>query len=100
MVARAPIEHFHMNVAAHTLGTSLEEVMNQFAPEMADAWPREGQVDDRMWAAAEIHGCDAQRLIHRHDEVPGAIDASPGTQRLRYRFSECDAEIFDGMVLV
>ena len=53
-----------------------------------------------MRPAAEIDRRDRQRLVHRHDEVAGAVDAPPVAERLRHRLAERDAEILDGVMLI
>ena len=45
-------------------------------------------------------GRDAERLVHRHDEVAGAVDAAAVAERGRHRLAERDADVFDGVVLV
>src|SRR5262249_61172251 len=56
--------------------------------------------DHRARAAAEVDRDDRERLVHRHHEVAGAVDALARAERLRDRLAECDAEILDGMVLI
>ena len=53
-----------------------------------------------MRPAAEIDRRDRERLVHRHHEVAGAVDAAAVAERLRHRLAERDAEILDGVVLV
>ena len=42
----------------------------------------------------------ARRLVHRHHEVAGAVDAALGAERRRDRFAERDADVLDGVMLV
>src|SRR5688572_19159924 len=53
-----------------------------------------------MHAATKVDGRHRERLVHRHDEVTGAVDATPRTERTRHRLAERDAKVFDGMVLI
>ena len=53
-----------------------------------------------MHAPAEIDRRDGESLVHRHDEVAGAVDAAPVAERGRDRFAERDPEVFDGVVLI
>ncbi len=53
-----------------------------------------------MHAAAEVDCGDGERLVHRHDEVAGTVDAAPGPEGLRDRFTERNSEILDGVVLI
>ena len=55
---------------------------------------------DGMRAAAEIDRRDRQRLVHRHHEVAGAIDAALVADRRRDRLAERDADVLDGVVLI
>ena len=58
------------------------------------------EIDDRVRPAAEVDGRDGQRLVHRHDEVAGAVDAASVAERLGHRLAERDAEVLDGVMLV
>ena len=53
-----------------------------------------------MGAAAEIDGDDANRFVHRHDEVAGAVDAAARAERGLDGFAERDPDVLDGVVLV
>ena len=53
-----------------------------------------------MRPAAQVERDDGQRLVHRHDEVAGAVDAAAIAQRLRHRFAERDAEVLDRVMLI
>src|SRR5688572_18559715 len=53
-----------------------------------------------MHAATKVDGRHRERLVHRHHEVAGAVDATPRTEGTRHRLAERDAEVFDGMVLI
>ena len=68
--------------------------------EIADAPDLQAQVDDGVNAAAEIDGRDAERFVHRHHEVAGAVDAAAIAERLRHRLAERDADVLDGVVLI
>ena len=72
------VEHLQVHVGARALGEALEEVGEQLRLQIADALrPSSSQIDDGVGAAAEIDRRDAERLVHRHHEVAGAIDAAP-----------------------
>ena len=53
-----------------------------------------------MRPAAEIDRRDRQRLVHRHHEIAGAIDAALVADRREHRFAERDADVFDGVMLI
>ena len=53
-----------------------------------------------MRPAAEIDRRDGERLVHRHDEVAGAVDALAVAERLQHRLAERDADVLDGVVLI
>ena len=53
-----------------------------------------------MRPAAEVERDHGERLVHRHDEVPGAVDAAAVAERLRDRFAQRDAKILDRVVLI
>ena len=100
MVARASIQHLRMDIAAHTLRKSFEKIVDQLALEIAHAIHVQGEVHHCVRASAQIYGCDGERLIHRHDEIAGAIDPAPCAERLRNGFTQSNAEVFDGVMLI
>src|SRR5688572_12333245 len=100
MVARTAVKHLDVDVAARALRKSFEEVVNQFALQVPDALDRERQIDDGVWSPAEIDSSNAKRLVHRHDEVAGAVDAAARAKRFRDRLAQRDAEILHGVVLI
>ena len=53
-----------------------------------------------MRPSAEIDRGDRERLVHRHHEIAGAIDAALLPSAFRTGFAERDAEILDGVVLI
>ena len=77
MMARSAVQHLDVDVRARADREALEEVVDQLGLQIADARDADLQVDDGMRPAAEIDGRDGQRLVHRHHEVAGAIDAAP-----------------------
>src|SRR4051794_11590624 len=100
MVAGSPVEDLHVHVAAYTRGEAVKKIVDQLTLQVAHLLHLQRQVDHGVGAAAEIDSRDGQRLVHRHDEVPGAIDAPSCAKRLRHRFPECNSQILDGVVLV
>ena len=58
------------------------------------------EIDDRVRPAAEIDGRDGERLVHRHHEVAGAVDAAAVAERRRDGLAERDAEVLDRVVLI
>ena len=89
-----------MDVGACALREAFEEVADQLRLQIADHAHLEPQVDDRVDAAAEIDRRDRQRLVHRHHEVAGPVDAAPRAERRRHRLAERDADVLDGVMLV
>src|SRR5687767_4488271 len=100
VVAGSAVEHLHVDVAAHALCEAFEEVLHQLGLEVADPGHLQMQIDDGMRPAAEIDGSDRQGFVHRHDEIPGAVDAPPRAERRRHRFTERDADVFDRVMLI
>ena len=58
------------------------------------------QIDHRVRPAAQVDRGDRERLVHRHDEVAGAIDPFPIAERLQHRLAERDADVLDGVMLI
>src|SRR5436309_7413007 len=99
MVAGTSIEHLDVDVRACTHRKTMEEVVHELRLEIADPRGTDLQVDHRMGTPAEIDCRHRQRLVHRHHEISGPVDATPIAKRLRDRLAEGDAEIFDGVML-
>src|SRR4051812_48781820 len=97
---RPAVEHLDVHVGASPLGEAFEEIRHELGLEIADLLDLYLEVDDSVHATREVDRRDAERLVHRHHEVAGAIDSPTISQRHRYRFAEGDADIFDGVVLV
>ena len=75
VMRRTPVEDLHVDVAAHTAGEPVEEVGHQLRLEVADARHAHAERHDGVRAAAEVERRHGQRLVHRHDEVAGPVDA-------------------------
>ena len=58
------------------------------------------QTHHRVGPAAEVDGGDGKRLVHRHHEVAGAMDAALVADGLEDRLAERDADVLDGVVLI
>ena len=100
VVARSPVHHVHVDVGACANREPLEEVVDELGLQVADHPRRHLEVHDRVRPAAEVDGRDGKRLVHRHDEVAGPVDAFSVAERLGHRLAERNAEVLDGMVLV
>ena len=100
VMAGAPVEHLDVNVGPRPLREALEEVLHELRLEIAHPGDLELQIDHRVRPPAKIDGGDSERLVHRHHEVPGAIDAAAGAERLSDRLAERDPDVLDGVVLV
>ena len=53
-----------------------------------------------MRATAQVDRHHGERLVHRHDEIAGAVDALAIAERLQHRLAEHDADVFDRVVLI
>src|SRR5262245_11170729 len=100
VVARASVQDLHMYVRARPDREPFEEVVDELCLQIADALDLYFEIDRRVRPAAKVDGGHGQRLVHRHDEVAGAVDAAPIAERRRHRLAEGDAEILDGVMLV
>ena len=100
VMARAAVQHLDVDVGAGADRESLEEIVHELGLQVADQPHLHLEIDDGVRPAAEIDRRDGERLVHRHDEVAGAVDALAVAERLRHRLAERDAEILDRVVLV
>ncbi len=99
-MARPAVQHLHVHVAASADSESFEEIVHQLRLQVADAPDLHLQVDDRVRPSSEIDRRDRERLVHRHDEIAGAVDPAAVAERLGDRFAERDADVLDRMVLI
>ena len=99
-MARSAVKDFHVYVRACAPREPFEEIVDQLGLQIADAHDAHGEVYRGVGAATEIDRGHRQRLVHRHDEVAGAIDSAPVAQSRRDRFAEGYADVLDGMMLI
>ena len=57
-------------------------------------------IDDIGNTAREIDSRNRERLIHRHDEVACAENALLVAKRFRKGFTQRNANVFDGVMLI
>ena len=100
MVAGASVHHFEVHVRPGPLREPLEEVVHELGLQIADPRRPDPQVHRGVRPAREIDRGDGQRFVHRHDEVPGALDAAARAERLVHGLAERDAEVLDRVMLV
>src|SRR5262249_24010331 len=97
---RASVKDLDVYVCLGADCEAFEKVVHELGLEVADAGGRYLKRNDGVRPAPQVDGGDRQRFVHRHDEVPGAVDAAPVSERFRDGLAERDAKIFDGMVLI
>ena len=100
VVIGAAVHRFQVNVGAGAASESFEEVVDKLGLQIAHQTRANFGVDDAGCAPAEVDGGDAERFVHRHEEVAGAIDALLVAERVIEGLAEGNADIFDGVVLV
>src|SRR4029453_5714574 len=91
VVVGSAVEHLDVDVRARTLGEAFEEILDELGLQIADARDLQCEIDDGVRAAGQIDGGHGERLVHRHHEVPGAVDAAPRSERGADRLAERDA---------
>src|SRR5262249_15391855 len=100
MMAGPPVPYSDMNVGARPDREPFKEILNELGLEVADSRRADLEIDNRPRPAAEVNRGNSERFIHRHDEVPRAIDAPSTAERFGNGLPEGDAEVFDRVVLV
>ena len=100
MMRRASVQHAEMDIGAGGLREALKEIFGQLGLEIADEFRGDLGVADAVGSATEIDGGCGQRFVHRHQEISGAQDAALVAEGLHDRFTERDASIFDGVMLI
>jgi hypothetical protein len=58
------------------------------------------RIDDRGSAPAEINRRETESLVHRHDKIAGAQNASAVSESPVKNLSQSDADIFHCVVLI
>src|SRR5262245_47013836 len=100
MMTRSSVHHFGMKVGSTVMDEAVEEIVQQFDLEVADE-PGLNQIAiHECRATAEIDSDNRERLIHRQDEVAGAIDAFAISERFGEQLAHDDAAVFYCVVLV
>src|SRR5579884_160792 len=100
MVTGAAVEHTGMHVSAGAASEALKKIYDQFGLQITDQAGANFGFNLRLRASTEIHGCEAEGFVHRHDEVSGAQNSFFRAQRVRECFAKSDADVFDRVVLV
>src|ERR1700761_4749742 len=77
-----------------------KEICEQFRLQIAHMHHIHLLAVDQRRASAQVNSYYRQRLVHRMHKVPGAIDPSPLSQRLRKQLAQHDPRIFHRMMLV
>jgi hypothetical protein len=89
-----------MDIGAGSLRESLKKIFHEFNLETADLLGRDFCVDDAIRTATEINGGSGKRFVHGHQKISGAKNAALRTESFENGFTEGDANVFDGVVLI
>lgn len=89
-----------MHVGAGAAGKAVEEVMDELGLEIAHEAGADPGFEDNGGSAAEIDGSQPEGFIHRHKEITGAVDSFLVAQGHVECLAQCDANVFNGVVLV
>ena len=100
VMVRAAVHRFDVHVGARAAREALKEIGDQFGLQIAHQPRAHLGVDGEGRAAAQVHGCNGQRFIHRHQKVSGAQDAALVAEGAVEGFAQRDADVLDGVVLV
>ena len=100
VVVGAAIHGLDVDVGARAAGKALEEVCHQFGLQIADEARAHFCVHSEVRPAAQVNGRDGEGLVHGHDEIAGAQDATLVAERAVKGLAERDADVFNGVVLI
>jgi hypothetical protein len=89
-----------MHVGTGGLRETLKKIFGQLGLEIAYQFCGYFRADYAMGAASEIDRCSGESFIHGHQEIAGTQNAFLISQRLIYGFSEGNAGVFDGVMLI
>jgi hypothetical protein len=89
-----------VHVGSRATRKAFKKIRHQLGLQVADEARADFCVDREGCAATEVDSRDGERLIHRHHEVASAQNAALVTEGTIKRFAECDANVFDRVVLI
>ncbi len=81
-------------------GERLEKILEEVGIERPAEAPPEVRLELEIGTPAEVDGHDGQRLVHRIDEKPGAVDPRPVAEGEAEDPAEDQAAVLDEVVLV
>ena len=100
MMRGAAVEAAQVDVGFGGLREALKKIFEKLNGEIADLLRSDFGLNDAVRAAAKVNCGGGERLVHRHQEISSAENSFFGAQRSLHRFSERDANVFNGVVLV
>src|SRR3974390_1586019 len=100
MMRGAAVQNTQVDVCFCSLREALKEVFDEFGLKIADAGCRGFRFDHAEGGSSKVDGGCGKRFVHRHQEIAGAIDAAFVAESGEHGFTEGDADVFYGMVLV
>jgi hypothetical protein len=74
--------------------------VHELALQVADHSYAHLQIDHRFRPTTQVDSHDRERLVHRHHEIAGAVDPFAIAERAEQRFTQDDADVLDGVVLI
>src|SRR6516225_9516769 len=89
-----------MDVGARGLCKSLKKIFDEFGLKIPDTRGREPRLDHAKRAPPQIDRGRRQSFIHWHEEITGTQDAPSVAERCVDRFTECNSNIFDRVMLI
>src|SRR6266852_7580571 len=89
-----------MHIGARGLREALKKILNKFGLKIADAPGGESGFHNAKRATAKIDVRGGQRFVHGHQKVSGTQNAAAIAERGVHGFSQRDAGVLDGVVLI
>jgi hypothetical protein len=89
-----------MDVCSRATGEAFKKVRDKFGLQIANEAGAHLGVDSKGSATAKVNGGDSEGFVHGHDEVAGAEDSTLVAESAIEGFAECDANVFDGVMLI
>ena len=99
-MAGSSVQHFHVHVGARAEREAVEKIMDELGLQIADTRDADLEVDDCVRPPSEIDRGNRKRLVHRHDEIAGAVDAPPRAHSFGNSLAERNPEILHGVMLI
>src|ERR1700739_1245201 len=99
-MAGSAVKHSRVDAGMRAPRKTVEEVVHQLGLQVAHQARANFRVNDGRRASTKIHRGEAQRLIHRQQEITGSQNAALAAEGFFESLTEHNADVFYGVMLI